>query len=74
MSKQELCLAGALYSYVRPIFSDEVRKNLWFAALAVTRLVVAALDSRADWSGRFWVVEETRVRTVPLGVRGEPNS
>jgi len=44
------------------------------SAAFVTRLVVAALESRSDWSGHFWVVEESRVRTVPLRVRGEPNS
>lgn len=37
----------------------------------VTRIVLAALESRTDWSGHFWVVEESRVRTVPLRARRE---
>ncbi len=40
----------------------------------VTRLIVTALESRNDWSGHFWVVEESRVRTVPLRARGAPDT
>jgi predicted nuclease of predicted toxin-antitoxin system len=36
----------------------------------VTRLVVAALESRIDWKGHFWVVEETRIRMAPVHPRG----
>lgn len=32
----------------------------------VARAVVAALESRADWAGHFAVVEDDRVRMVPL--------
>lgn len=30
----------------------------------VTGLALAALESRTDWSGHFWVVEESRMRSV----------
>jgi predicted nuclease of predicted toxin-antitoxin system len=33
----------------------------------VTRIVVAGLESRDDWRGHFWVIDESRVRSVPLG-------
>ena len=36
----------------------------------VTRLAVAAVEGRNDWKGSFWVVEESRVRMVPLRRRG----
>jgi predicted nuclease of predicted toxin-antitoxin system len=36
------------------------------SASLVTRVVVAGLESRADWRGHFWVIEENRVRSVPL--------
>ena len=32
----------------------------------VTRLAVAALESRVDWVGHFAVIEPARVRLVPL--------
>ena len=32
----------------------------------VARAVVAALESRTDWAGHFAVVEDDRVRMVPL--------
>lgn len=34
--------------------------------LRVAELVVAALETRADWAGHFAVVEEHRVRMTPL--------
>ena len=37
---------------------------------AVSKLVVAALEARTDWSGHFSVVEEGRVRMVPLPPQG----
>jgi hypothetical protein len=32
----------------------------------VTRVIVAALDSRADWAGHFAVVEDDQIRLTPL--------
>jgi predicted nuclease of predicted toxin-antitoxin system len=32
----------------------------------VTRMVSTALESRADWTGQFAVVEESRIRLTPL--------
>ena len=31
--------------------------------------IVAALESRADWGGRFWTVDESRIRSRPLLLR-----
>ena len=36
------------------------------SAAFVTRIVFAGLETRADWRGHFWVIEENRVRSVPL--------
>lgn len=36
------------------------------SALRAAELVVAALETRADWAGHFAVVEEHRVRMTPL--------
>ncbi|NBB75118.1 MAG: hypothetical protein GVY35_15825 [Bacteroidetes bacterium] len=36
------------------------------APTTVTDLVIRALRSRHEWTGRFTVVEETRIRTRPL--------
>lgn len=35
-------------------------------ATALTRIAVAALDSRNDWAGHFSVVENDRIRMTPL--------
>lgn len=32
----------------------------------ITRIAVAALASRADWSGQFAVIEEGRIRMTPI--------
>lgn len=34
----------------------------------VTRMVVSVLESRADWTGHFSVIEEDRIRMRPLVV------
>jgi predicted nuclease of predicted toxin-antitoxin system len=36
------------------------------SSLRAAELVVAALETRADWAGHFAVVEEHRVRMTPL--------
>ncbi|MGE0825939.1 MAG: DUF5615 family PIN-like protein [Candidatus Binatia bacterium] len=32
----------------------------------VARMVIAALESRTDWTGQFAVVEDSRIRMTPL--------
>jgi predicted nuclease of predicted toxin-antitoxin system len=36
------------------------------SAAHVTRVVVAAIESRTDWAGHFSVVEDNRIRMTPL--------
>lgn len=36
----------------------------------VARVAVAALESRTDWAGHFAVVEDTRIRMIPLPPAG----
>ena len=39
------------------------------SAAFVTRIVVTAIESRADWVGNFSVVEEGQIRMTPLSNR-----
>lgn len=39
----------------------------------IARLAIEVLEARADWSGHFAVVEEDRVRMIPLSPKAPPS-